>query len=257
MPPSRRSRARDRSSSTRRTRSSSARPCWTSATSTRTSSSSEPRARRTRWPACGSGSRSPGPETIARIAPYRPPGSVSTVSVSVVTAALADPTGMAANVARVDAERDRLARELRDAGWSVGPSVTNFLLVDFGTARAGRGRRDRACCGVGWCRGRSRPAIPSPTACGSRSATAPATTGSIAAARDDRDEAAAMTTPLGTIDVRDRADRRVTVVPNDPRDGRDRHDRPRRQSGDADIATGRRVLRPPARARSPTTACST
>ncbi len=74
------------------------------------------------------------PETIARIAPYRPPGSVSTVSVTVVTAALADPRGMHANVARVDAERDRLAGELREAGWSVGPTVTNFLLVDFGTA---------------------------------------------------------------------------------------------------------------------------
>ncbi len=69
--------------------------------------------------------------TIARIAPYRPPGSVSTVSVSVVTAALADPRGMVANVARVDAERDRLAAALRDAGWSAGPSVTNFLLVEF------------------------------------------------------------------------------------------------------------------------------
>jgi histidinol-phosphate aminotransferase len=73
------------------------------------------------------------PETIARIAPYRPPGSVSTVSVTVVTEALADPRGMAANVARVDAERDRLADALRSAGWSVGPSVTNFLLADFGT----------------------------------------------------------------------------------------------------------------------------
>jgi len=74
------------------------------------------------------------PETIARIAPYRPPGSVSTVSVSVVTAALLDPTAMAANVARVDAERDRLADALGAAGWSVGPSVTNFLLVDVGSA---------------------------------------------------------------------------------------------------------------------------
>ena len=74
------------------------------------------------------------PETIARIAPYRPPGSVSTVSVTVVTEALADPRGMRANIARVDAERDRLAEELRSAGWSVGPTVTNFLLVDFGTA---------------------------------------------------------------------------------------------------------------------------
>jgi histidinol-phosphate aminotransferase len=71
------------------------------------------------------------PETIARIAPYRPPGSVSTVSVTVVTEALADPRGMRANVARVDAERERLADALRGAGWSVGPTVTNFLLVDF------------------------------------------------------------------------------------------------------------------------------
>ena len=73
------------------------------------------------------------PETIARMAPFRPPGSVSTVSVSVVTAALLDPAAMVANVARVDAERDRLSDALRAAGWSVGPSVTNFLLVDLGT----------------------------------------------------------------------------------------------------------------------------
>jgi histidinol-phosphate aminotransferase len=72
------------------------------------------------------------PETIARIAPLRPPGSVSIISVTVVTEALADPAGMRANVARVDAERDRLADALRDVGWSVGPSVTNFLLVDLG-----------------------------------------------------------------------------------------------------------------------------
>jgi histidinol-phosphate aminotransferase len=72
-------------------------------------------------------------ETIARISPYRPPGSVSTVSVTVVTEALADPAGMRANVARVDAERDRLADALRTLGWNVGPSVTNFLLVDLGT----------------------------------------------------------------------------------------------------------------------------
>jgi histidinol-phosphate aminotransferase len=73
------------------------------------------------------------PETIARIAPFRPPGSVSTISVTVVTEALADPRGMQANVARVDAERDRLADALRTAGWTVGPTVTNFLLADFGT----------------------------------------------------------------------------------------------------------------------------
>ena len=73
------------------------------------------------------------PATIARISPYRPPGSVSTVSVSVVTAALGDPAGMQANVARVDAERERLTAALREAGWSVGPTTTNFILVDFGT----------------------------------------------------------------------------------------------------------------------------
>ena len=73
------------------------------------------------------------PATIARIAPYRPPGSVSTISVTVVTEALADPREMQANVARVDAERDRLADALRGAGWSVGPTVTNFLLADLTT----------------------------------------------------------------------------------------------------------------------------
>ena len=77
------------------------------------------------------------PETIAAIAPYRPPGSVSTVSVAIVTAALEDDTVLEANLARVERERDRLAAGLRAAGWHVGPSVTNFLLAGFGS-------RDRA-----------------------------------------------------------------------------------------------------------------
>ncbi len=77
------------------------------------------------------------PETIAEIAPYRPPGSVATTSVTVVTEALSDPDVLEANLERVERERDRLARGLRDAGWAVGPSVTNFLLADLGTpARA-------------------------------------------------------------------------------------------------------------------------
>jgi histidinol-phosphate aminotransferase len=71
------------------------------------------------------------PATIARIAPFRPPGSVSTVSVTLVTEALRDPTAMRANVAGVEAERTRLADELQAAGWRVGPSVTNFLLARF------------------------------------------------------------------------------------------------------------------------------
>jgi histidinol-phosphate aminotransferase len=78
------------------------------------------------------------PETIARIAPYRPPGSVATSSVTVVTEALLDPDVLEANLARVERERERLARGLRAAGWEVGPSVTNFLLVGLGSAaRAG------------------------------------------------------------------------------------------------------------------------
>ena len=56
------------------------------------------------------------PEVIARLNPFRPPGSVSTVSVTVVTEALLDPTAAAANVARVVAERERLRGELIGAG---------------------------------------------------------------------------------------------------------------------------------------------
>jgi histidinol-phosphate aminotransferase len=74
------------------------------------------------------------PEIIARLNPFRPPGSVSTVSVTLVTEALLDPTILDANLERVVRERARLGDALRAAGWSVGPSVTNFLLVDFGTA---------------------------------------------------------------------------------------------------------------------------
>jgi histidinol-phosphate aminotransferase len=74
------------------------------------------------------------PEVIGRLNPFRPPGSVSTVSVTVVTEALLDPTAAAANVERVVAERQRLATALSALGWSVGPSVTNFLLVDLGSA---------------------------------------------------------------------------------------------------------------------------
>jgi histidinol-phosphate aminotransferase len=71
------------------------------------------------------------PALIAALAPYRPPGSVSVVSVSIAADVLAEPSLPARNVVRVQAERERLASRLRDAGWAVLPSVTNFLLVDF------------------------------------------------------------------------------------------------------------------------------
>lgn len=69
------------------------------------------------------------PELIDRMNPYRPPGSISTVSVGLVTAALEDPTVLHENLARVGSERDRLAGGLAALGWDVRPSVTNFLLV--------------------------------------------------------------------------------------------------------------------------------
>ena len=85
------------------------------------------------------------PETIARIAPYRPPGSVATTSVTIVTEALRDPAAMHENRARVERERERLAAGLTEAGWRVGPSVTNFLLVRFADpAAAADGRGDAA-----------------------------------------------------------------------------------------------------------------
>jgi histidinol-phosphate aminotransferase len=74
------------------------------------------------------------PATIARIAIYRPPGSIGTISATVVAAALEETSEMEANVARVEAERPRLAQALADAGWDPQPSVTNFLLLDLGTA---------------------------------------------------------------------------------------------------------------------------
>jgi histidinol-phosphate aminotransferase len=72
-------------------------------------------------------------ELIATLNPYRPPGSVSTVSVTLVTEALLDPAILDDNLARVAGERTRLRHALVALGWSVGPSVTNFLLVDFGS----------------------------------------------------------------------------------------------------------------------------
>ncbi|MEX1171795.1 MAG: histidinol-phosphate transaminase [Chloroflexota bacterium] len=73
------------------------------------------------------------PDVVARLNPVRPPGSVSTVSVTIVTEALLDPTIAAANVARVERERERLRAGLAGIGWRPGPSVTNFVLVDFGS----------------------------------------------------------------------------------------------------------------------------
>ncbi len=74
------------------------------------------------------------PATAERIALYRPPGSIGTISVTLVTHALRDGEEMRENVARVERERARLADGLGSAGWLVHPSLTNFLLAELGTA---------------------------------------------------------------------------------------------------------------------------
>jgi histidinol-phosphate aminotransferase len=71
------------------------------------------------------------PEVIEEIAIYRPPGSVSIVSVDVAAALLADDAIAAARVADITAERDRFTSGLRAAGWDAHPSTTNFVLVAF------------------------------------------------------------------------------------------------------------------------------
>jgi histidinol-phosphate aminotransferase len=73
------------------------------------------------------------PPIIERLAPYRPPGSVAVPSVHIVTEALLDDGILVANLERVAGEREHLTTELSAAGWRVGPSVTNFVLADFGT----------------------------------------------------------------------------------------------------------------------------
>ncbi len=70
------------------------------------------------------------PALAARLAVVRPPGSISTLSAWIATAALADAAFASANVAAIVGERERFRAALLDAGWKVPPSVTNFLLVD-------------------------------------------------------------------------------------------------------------------------------
>ena len=71
------------------------------------------------------------------------------VSVTIATEALRDESILDANLERVAVERARLTAGLRAAGWSVGPSVTNFVLVGPGL---GGPRRDD-CRGTAPARG--------------------------------------------------------------------------------------------------------
>ena len=79
------------------------------------------------------------PEVIEEIAVYRPPGSVSVVSVDVGAALLADPNICADRVETITAERGRFIGALREAGWDARDSVTNFVLVAFASPEAADG----------------------------------------------------------------------------------------------------------------------
>ena len=74
------------------------------------------------------------PEVIEEIAVYRPPGSVSNISVDVAAALLRDPNLAASRVATIAAERERFIGRLREVGWDPQPSTTNFVLVTFPSA---------------------------------------------------------------------------------------------------------------------------
>ena len=73
------------------------------------------------------------PDMIEAIAVYRPPGSISVVSLAVGEALLRDADVARATVERIGPERARFGAALEAAGWTVLPSRTNFLLVDLGS----------------------------------------------------------------------------------------------------------------------------
>jgi histidinol-phosphate aminotransferase len=105
------------------------------------------------------------PETIARIAPYRPPGSIATTSVTIVTAALEDRTAMRENVA---ASSVSAAGSLKVSRARAGASDRRSRTSSSSASRARRPppRPPRRSCGTASCRGRSGRAIHSPTRSG-------------------------------------------------------------------------------------------
>jgi histidinol-phosphate aminotransferase len=70
---------------------------------------------------------------IEELERVRPPGSIATPSAALAAAALRRPDWARQNAERLAAERDALAVDLAEAGWTPDPSVTNFLLVRIGS----------------------------------------------------------------------------------------------------------------------------
>ncbi len=151
------------------------------------------------------------PELIARMSPYRPPGSVSTVSVTVVTEALLDPRILDANLERVARERTRLTDALRAVGWSRRPVGHELHPRRLRHARTGRRR------GRGPAPTRPRPAdvprrasgrgVPAPHGPRRRRERPPDR-----GRHGPRSGGHTMTTPLGELSIGPREGRRVTVA---------------------------------------------
>ena len=189
---------------------------------------------------------------IARLDPYRPPGSVSTVSVTLVTEALRDPTILDANLARVDA-RARPGWPTRSArsagGRAVGDELPPRRLRDAGARRRGRRRRS---CRRGLVPRTFGPAIPLADCLRLTVRDRDENDRLIAAAAQRRSPAARRHEPMT-----DAARRRSTIG---PREGRRVDGRPRRTreteitvtlgldgTGHAAIDDRHRLLRPPPR----------
>lgn len=83
------------------------------------------------------------PEVAALLNRVRPPNSVSALTAQIGAAALRDPAAMRAHVEALVAAREPFAAGLTAAGARVYPSVTNFLLTDWGSPARARSVYER------------------------------------------------------------------------------------------------------------------
>lgn len=74
------------------------------------------------------------PELIAILERMRESFNINNVALAAAEAALGDEVYLRTTLARNAEQRERLAEALRERGWRVSPSQTNFLLVEFGAA---------------------------------------------------------------------------------------------------------------------------
>jgi histidinol-phosphate aminotransferase len=76
------------------------------------------------------------PDVVALLERVRESFNVGVVALAAAEAALGDETWLRDTLAANARERARLSGALRDRGWPVAPSQTNFLLVEFGDRTA-------------------------------------------------------------------------------------------------------------------------